>query len=109
VSDHHFDSLTQTCLGCDLTMAELANGRADGADGRNKPDPRLAACPSTCQLINDDQAGILAVIAAPDRLVVTSGGGVILRLGADAARAMFETAAPMLKRWVHVGDKRARH
>lgn len=76
-------------------MADVMDGKGDRR--REKADPRIAACPSTATLINDEQAGILTVIAAPDRLVISDGNGVILRLGAKAARALGSVASNI--RW----------
>ena len=98
MTDHYFDSATQTCLGCDLSATDLVNGGAPGADRRAKPDPRLDSCPSVMRIVKDQRGELLAVIAAPDRLVVTSAGGVILFLGAEGARMMLETARPMFRR-----------
>lgn len=75
MSDHHFDSSTNQCLGCDIDASALANAK--------KPP----ACPSRATLIHDD-GRIFAVICAPDRLVISDAGGVILRLGAAGARAL---------------------
>lgn len=77
MGDHHFGSRSELCLGCDLGRAEVVDG-----------GPAANSCPSICTLINDEHEGILAVISAPDRLVISNGEGVMLRLGAQGARAL---------------------
>lgn len=81
--DHHFDTLNQHCLGCDISMEEFMNGAPHASSPR---------CPSTATLINDEKAGIMAVIVAPDRLIISDGAGVLLRLGAAAGRALINAA-----------------
>jgi hypothetical protein len=75
MSDHHFDSSTNQCLGCDIDASAIANAKAP------------PACPSRATLIADDDR-VLAVIVAPDRLIISDAGGIILRLGRRAALAL---------------------
>lgn len=97
MNDHYFDSKTQICLGCDLSMSAAADGfRIRNAE---KADPRLSACPSTATLVNDERAGILAFIVAPDRLVISDGNGEVLRLGPAAAQTLKNAIHNM--RWNH--------